>query len=519
VTAFANEPLLELRQPAVRASLMNELAALDERLPLTVPVLIDGIPRAGADFASWDPATPTRCVAEAAATRLEEVDAALKTARRAARDWAERDARDRAAVLAKAASILRARRGELAALEVRECAKPWLEADADVAEAIDFLEYYGQGAVRLAEGPELIQLPGERNVLRYAPRGVAAIVAPWNFPIAIAAGMSSAALAVGNAVVLKPAEQSPACGYALYQALIDGGVPSGALAFLPGAGETGAALVAHPDVDVVAFTGSAAVGLEILAESARVPAGQRHLKQTVIEMGGKNCIIVDRDADLDATIPAVVYSAFGFAGQKCSAASRLLVHEDVYDLVAERLAGAIEALRVGPASDFGTDVPPLIEQPARARVLDYAALGAREGRVLASASVNSAEGWYVAPTLVGELPADSRVLGEEIFGPLLAIERIASIDAALGAIDRLPWALTGGLFSRNPRVVRYVAERIPVGNFYVNRHITGAMAGRQPFGGNRLSGGGTKAGGPDYLLSFVEPRVVTENTVRHGLVV
>jgi len=519
MTTFINEPLLELRRAPVREALQTALATFDATLPRTVPVAIDGETRSGEDFVSTDPGQPSVVVAHATSARPEEVEAAVASVRAGGRAWAATPVRERAAALSRAASVLRVRRHELAALEVRECAKPWAEADADVAEAIDFLEYYAQQAIALDEGRELTQPPGERNTLRYAPRGVAAVVAPWNFPIAIAAGMTSAALAVGNGVVLKPAEQAPACGHAIYEALVAGGVPASALALLPGAGDVGAALVAHPDVDVIAFTGSSAVGLQILANAATVTEGQRHLKQTVIEMGGKNCVIVDGDADLDDAIPAIVYSAFGFAGQKCSAASRVLVHEHAYEPLLERLAGAVAALRVGQASDFGVDVPPVIEQESQERVRAYAAMGAEEGRILAQAPVEHEQGWFVAPTVVTDLPDDSRIRTEEIFGPLLAVEPVASIDAALEQVERLPWALTGGLFSRNPRTVQHVAERIPVGNFYVNRHITGAMVGRQPFGGNRLSGNGTKAGGPDYLLSFVEPRAITENTVRHGLVV
>ena len=383
-----------------------------------------------------------------------------------------------------------------------------------MCEAIDFLEYYAREAVALDEGRALVQVPGERNTMRYAPRGVAVVVAPWNFPLAIPCGMTAAALAAGNAAVLKPAEQSPASAGALVEALHAAGVPREALSLLPGYGEVGAALVRDPRVHVIAFTGSSAVGLEILRASAETPEGQGHVKRVVSEMGGKNCVIVDADADLDEVVPEVVYSAFGYAGQKCSAAARVLVHEAAADTLLERLAGAVRVLDVGQAERFATEVPPVIEAEAKERVERYAAMApalARSERPLPG------EGWFCAPTLVADLPDDSPVLSEEIFGPLLAVTRVRDVDEACDVVDALPFALTGGLFSRTPATIERVAARMPVGNLYVNRGITGAMVGRQPFGGNRRSGIGSKAGGPDYLLQFVEPRVVTENTMRHGI--
>jgi len=401
---------------------------------------------------------------------------------------------------------------------VRECAKPWDEADADVCEAIDFLEFYARGAVALERGKPLFQVPGERNEMRYAARGVVAVISPWNFPIAIPMGMTAAGLATGNAVVLKPAEQAPGCGLMVVRALREAGVPADALALLPGEGDAGAALVRHPGVHTIAFTGSGPVGLEIIRTAAEPSA--RHLKRVVAEMGGKNCVIVDSDADLDDAVPAIVSSSFVYAGQKCSAASRVLVHEAIADALLERVAGAVEVLVVGQADTFGIDVPPVIERDAQQRIERYRALAREGGRIAAErADGLPGSGWFVPPTVAADLPPDSPVLGEEIFGPLLAFERVGSIDVAMDRIEELPFALTGGLFCRNPHTVERVVRRTPVGNLYVNRPITGAMVGRQPFGGNRLSGTGTKAGGPDYLLHFVEPRVVTENTVRHGLVI
>ena len=515
---FANEPVLELRRAPVRAQLADALAAHDAAGPLAVPVWIGDDTRAGDALVSTDPGAPDRVVARAAAATDAEVDTALATAA-GSRAWAATPAARRAEVLLGAAAWLRERRLAVAALEVRECAKPWPEADGDVCEAIDFLEYYARGAIGLEAGAELLQLPGERNTLRYVARGVVAVISPWNFPVAIPCGMVAAGLATGNAVLLKPAEQAPGCAAELVRTLREAGVPPEALALLPGEGDVGAALVRDPRVHTIAFTGSSAVGLEIVRTAAEVVPGQRHLKRVIAEMGGKNCVIVDGDADLDEVVPALVKSAFVYAGQKCSAAARVLCHEATHDGLLERLAGAVEVLEVGQAERLDIDVPPVIEQSAQERVARYAEEAERTGRLAARARDVPPAGWFAAPTVAADLPAGSPVLEEEIFGPLLAVERVRDVADACDRVDASPFALTGGLFARNPDTVDYVVDRSPVGNLYVNRAITGAMVARQPFGGNRLSGTGTKAGGPGYVLQFVEPRVVTENTMRHGLVV
>ncbi len=520
-TTFVNEPLLELRRAPVREELLRALAGLDAELPLAVGVLAGPDAAVGPreTFDSTDPGMPSRVVAVAQTATDADVDAAVAAARAAFPGWSARTAAQRAEVLRRAAALLRTDRRRLAALAVRECAKPWREADADVAEAIDFLEYYAAAAQELERGPHLVKVPGERNELRYVARGVTAVVAPWNFPLAIPLGMVAAALAVGSTVVLKPAEQAPACAHAVVDALLRAGVPAGAVNLVPGFDGPARRLVRHPDVHTIAFTGSEAVGLDIL-QAAAVPApGQRHLKRVVAEMGGKNCIIVDGDADLDEVVPAVVRSAFSFGGQKCSAASRVLVHERLAEALVQRLAGAVDALVVGQAEDFATDVPALIDEDSQRRLLEALAQAREEGTVIAQAGPVPRDGWFVAPTVVGGLRDGSTLVARELFGPLLTLEAVADVDEACDLVDASSSALTGGLFSRNPRTVDHVVQRSPVGNLYVNRDITGAMVGRHPFGGNRLSGTGTKAGGPDYLLQFVEPRVVVENTMRHGLVV
>jgi RHH-type proline utilization regulon transcriptional repressor/proline dehydrogenase/delta 1-pyrroline-5-carboxylate dehydrogenase len=515
---FTNEPLLELRDATVRGSLTDALAALDRELPIRVPVLAGKERRDEASFQSTDPSQTDRVVAVAASATESDVDRALDAAQAASREWGGRTPEARAEVLIGAAELMRSDRRRLAALAVRECSKPWPEADGDVAEAIDFLEYYARQAVAL-DGIDLLQVPGERNTVDFAPRGVAAVIAPWNFPLAIPTGMVGAALATGNAVIFKPAEQAPACGLAVVEALRRAGVPNGAINLLPGGDEPARRLVRSPRVQTIAFTGSSAAGLEILRVANEVPDGQLGLKRVVAEMGGKNCVIVDSDADLDEAIPAVVKGAFVYAGQKCSATSRVLVHEEIADPFIERLTGSVGSLVVDAAESFGVDVPPVIDDEAVQRIDRYVELGSTEGHLAAGGGAVPEGGRYCAPVVIDELPATSPLLTEEIFGPVLTVERVADVDRACDLIDALPFALTGGLFSRNPLTVEAVAKRSPVGNLYVNRETTGARVGRQPFGGNRLSGNGTKAGGPHYLLNFVDPRVVCENTMRHGLVV
>jgi RHH-type proline utilization regulon transcriptional repressor/proline dehydrogenase/delta 1-pyrroline-5-carboxylate dehydrogenase len=482
-------------------------------------VIIDGASRTAEDLPSVDPARPDRTVAVATTATPADVDRAVAVVTEAGRAWARRSAAERADVLMRAAGLMRRDRAAIAALMVREAGKPWAEADGDVCEAIDFLVYYALAAVRMEASDGLLQPPGERNVVHYRARGVAAVIAPWNFPVAIATGMTAGALATGNGVILKPAEQTPACARVIVDALLAAGLPAGVLALLPGEGDVGAALVRHPGVHTIAFTGSAAVGQEIMRECATPAPGVGHLKHVSAEMGGKNCIIVDSDADLDDAVPGIVYSAFGFAGQKCSAASRVLVHESQAEALRRRIAGAVDVLNVDLPERFGVDVPPVIDAEAQARIRGYTERAVAAGQTVAARDSHPAEGYFVAPTVVADLPQDAPVLTEEVFGPLLTVTAVPSVEAACDIVDALPFALTGGLYSRNPDTIRRVVERTPVGNLYVNRNITGAMVGRQPFGGYRLSGTGSKAGGPDYLMHFVEARVVTENTVRHGLVV
>jgi RHH-type proline utilization regulon transcriptional repressor/proline dehydrogenase/delta 1-pyrroline-5-carboxylate dehydrogenase len=420
-------------------------------------------------------------------------------------------------VLFRAAAWLRARRDRVAALEVFEAGKPWKEADADVCEAIDFCEYYGREMLRLDQGGAVQSPPGEANALSYAGKGVGVVIAPWNFPLAIPTGMVTAALVTGNAVLFKPAEQTPAIAAQLVHALRAGGLPDGVLAFLPGVGEEiGPALVEHPDVAFIVFTGSKAVGLSINESAARVREGQRHVKRVVAEMGSKNALIVDSDADLDQAVPIVVHSAFGFSGQKCSAASRLVLLDDIYDEALARLVGAATEITIGHPRHMGTVMGPLIDADAQERVRRYVNAAAASGHVALARDDVPTAGWFAGPAIVTDVSADAPVARDEIFGPVLTVFRASDFAHALAIANDTDYALTAGVVSRTPSHIEAAAAELRAGNVYVNRAITGAVVGRQPFGGYGLSGVGSKAGGPDYLLQFLDPRVVTENTLRQG---
>ena len=521
---YRHEPLVEWRRTGARAEFAAAVSRAGEGCKNTsVPAVIDGREvMTAASIASVDPGRPDTVVAVSAACGRAEADAALEAARRAWPQWRRTPVGERAGVAFRAAEWLRSRRSELAALEVFEAGKPWREADADVCEAIDFCEYYGRQALRLGGGGQVASAPGERNSLHYYGRGVGAVIAPWNFPLAIPTGMVVAALVTGNAVLFKPAEQTPATGARLVEALRHAGLPGGVLAFLPGPGEEiGAYLVEHPDVAFVTFTGSRQVGLGIVESAAVHRPGQRQVKRVIAEMGGKNALVVDADADLDQAVPIAVASAFGYSGQKCSAASRLVVVDAVYDEVVHRVVGAARALRVGHPQEMGTDVGPLIDADALDRVRSYLEPAPGEGTVLLDGGGESfggtdRGGYFVGPSVIGDVPPGSRLVTDEIFGPVLAVQRAESFEHALVLANDTEYALTAGIVSRSPAHIRRATEELRAGNVYVNRPITGALVGYQPFGGHGLSGVGSKAGGPDYLLQFVDPRTVSENTLRQG---
>jgi RHH-type proline utilization regulon transcriptional repressor/proline dehydrogenase/delta 1-pyrroline-5-carboxylate dehydrogenase len=514
----SNEPPSEFRRHEVRERFGAAVSAMSGAHPFEAPVMIDGHRVDTTDtIVSLDPADPSRIVARSGRAGPTEADHAVAVATKAQPPWANAPASQRADVLRRAAAIMRGRRRELAALEVFEAGKPWAQADADVCEAIDFCTYYAHQAERLAGGAPVMSVPGESNRYTYRARGVVTVISPWNFPLAIPCGMVVAALVCGNAVLFKPAQQTPLIAFRLVEALLEAGLPPGVLAFLPGIGEdVGAYLVDHPATSVIAFTGSKDVGLRIVERASVVRPGQRHVKRVIAEMGGKNAIVIDSDADLDVAVPAVIDSAFAYAGQKCSAASRVVAVREVFDGVVDRIAEAARIVPVGLPADMGTVVGPLIDEDAWKKVRSYQDIAVQEGRVVLQRDDVPSQGWFAGPTVVVTDDASSRIATEEIFGPVLACLPADDLDHAVAIANAPPYALTGGIFSRSPSHVRKAIERIRAGNLYINRGITGAVVGRQPFGGYGLSGLGSKAGGPDYLLQFCDPVVVTENTVRQG---
>jgi RHH-type proline utilization regulon transcriptional repressor/proline dehydrogenase/delta 1-pyrroline-5-carboxylate dehydrogenase len=442
----------------------------------------------------------------------------VAAAKRAQPAWAALPVSARCDYLRRAAQVMREQLFELAAWEVFECAKGWREATGDIDEAIDFCEYYALGAEALQQTAG-VNVPGEQNAFQYVPRGVAAVIAPWNFPLAILTGMTVAALATGNTVVMKPAEQSPMIAARLMHIFRSVGLPDGVLNLLPGVGEVvGSRLVEHPDVSLIAFTGSRSVGLQINAQAAQASIDGVEVKRVIAEMGGKNAIIIDRDADLDEAVLGVVKSAFGFQGQKCSACSRAIVLDEVHDVFVERLVETARSLKIGQAEDPATSVGPVIDQAAFDNVLNYIRLGREEGDEVLAVDVGelAQKGYLVGPHIYTGISRGDRLAQEEVFGPVLSVLRAKSLDEAIEIANDSDYALTGGMFSRSPANLQRVQAELRVGNLYLNRPITGALVGRQPFGGFRMSGIGSKAGGPDYLLQFVLPRTVTTNTMRRG---
>jgi RHH-type proline utilization regulon transcriptional repressor/proline dehydrogenase/delta 1-pyrroline-5-carboxylate dehydrogenase len=515
---YRPEPLAEWYVPPVRDAMARSVELRGRGLGLYVPARIAGEDiQTDRRILSVDPADPAVVVATSACCGPVELSRAIEAASKAYRDWSRRPAAARAQVLFDAAKWLRERRFDAAALEVFEAGKGWSEADVDVCEAIDYLEYYGRQAVEMGRGGRVQSPAGEINRLSYRGRGVAAVISPWNFPLAIPTGMTAAALVAGNAVVLKPAEQTPATAQLLVQALAEGGLPDGVLAFLPGIGEEiGEPLATHPQVATVVFTGSKAVGLRLNELGAGVVAGQREVRRVFAEMGGKNALVVDSDADLDVAVPAAVASAFGYAGQRCSAASRIVVVDAVHDLFLERFVEAARALRIGPPRDMGTEMGPVIDEDAVKRIRAWQERALGFGDVVLLRDDLPERGYFVGPTIVAGVSPQSELAETEIFGPVVAVMRARGFEEAIEIANATPYALTAGIISRSPSHIHHASDELRAGNVYINRTITGAVVGRQPFGGHGMSGFGQKAGGPDYLFQFVEPRVVTENTMRQG---
>ncbi|MGH7181138.1 MAG: proline dehydrogenase family protein [Nitrospiraceae bacterium] len=512
---FQNEPLRDFSQADSRAAMQNALANVRSQLGRQWRPSSTGLRLNGSLIESRNPGRPDEVVGGLSSASVEDVEQAVRLAVHAGKSWRDTTTEQRIEILRAAASLMRGRRDELAAWEIFECGKPWREADADLAEAIDFLEFYSAAWRRLAPAKRLGQEPGELNQRQYSPRGVTAVVAPWNFPLAIPTGMVSAALVTGNPVVYKPSERSPMMGHWLTEILQKAGVPEGVVCCLPGGPDIGHALVCHPDIATIAFTGSKDVGLSILKEAATLMPGQQMVKRVLAEMGGKNAIIVDETADLDDAVTGVVSSFTGYAGQKCSACSRAIVHASIYDSFLSRLKEAVLSLRVGDPENPGTQVGPVIDRRAQLKIQEYVEIGQKEARLLVEGTVTG-PGWYVRPTVFTEVAPTHRIAQEEIFGPILSVMKAVSFQDALTLANSTAYALTGGVYSRSPANLELAQQRFDVGNLYLNRPITGALVGRQPFGGHRLSGVGAKAGGEEYLTQFVVARVVSEQTLRRG---
>lgn len=517
--AFANEPVADFSRDEVREAMQEAIDEVSSDLGGDYPIVIGGKAiHARPMLLSRNPSHKQQVVGKVAAATADDAILAIDTARRAFQSWSRTEVQYRAEYLELMANEMRQRRYELAAWEVVECGKPWAEADADVCEAIDFCMYYAQ-QMRELDAPQNVDLPGEENRYFYRPRGVVAVIAPWNFPLAILTGMTAAAMVTGNTVIMKPAEQSSVVAAKLLEIIQAAGVPDGVLSFLPGSGEdVGPELVGSPNVDCIAFTGSRQVGLMINEQAAAPHVSQLGVKHVIAEMGGKNAIIVDNDADLDEAVVGVVQSAFGYAGQKCSACSRAIVLEDAYDEFLARLIEATKSLKVGPAEDPATDIGPVIDEEAATRILKFIEQGETEGSLVLGEvdPALSSEGFYISPHIFVDVPPDAKIAQEEIFGPVLVVFKAKDLTEALTIANGTDYALTGGCYSRSPANLKRVRLEFAVGNLYLNRPITGALVGRQPFGGFKLSGIGSKAGGPDYLKHFLIPINVTENTLRRG---
>ncbi len=513
---FTNEPHTDFSLEAPRKTMAQAIAAVKTQLgrAYTYP-LPKGVSPSGAELVSRNPAAPKQEVGRLGGVNPADLTAIIQSAQAGLGSWSATPTSARRAILVKAADLMRQRRFELCAWEIFETGKPWREADADLAEAIDFLTFYAREMHRLDRPRRLGREPGELNHLVYAPRGLAAVIPPWNFPLAIPTGMVSAALVTGNVVLFKPSERAPLLGRLLVDLLTEAGLPQEALYFVPGGPEVGRALVAHPSVNLIVFTGSKEVGLHILAQASQVGPTQRTTKRVIAEMGGKNAIIVDDTADLDEAVTGVMASFTGYQGQKCSACSRAIVHEAVHDQFLKRLIDAVLSLRIGSPEDPGTSMGPMIDERAREKVREYLDIGRQEGRLVVERS-GDGDGYFIGPAVFAEIRPTCRLAQEEIFGPVLAVLRATDFEDALEVANSTPYALTGGVYSRSPRNILAARERFDVGNLYINRPITGALVGRQPFGGHRLSGVGAKAGGPEYLTQFMVAKVISENTLRQG---
>ena len=514
-TPFVNEPFSNFGDPAVAAKMQAALDKVRAELGRDYPLVIDGEKISTKHrITSIDPSNPDNVVGRVTEGTKKHGEDAMTAALNAFQTWRKVSAEERASYLFRAAKIIRDRKFEFAAWMVYEVGKSWAEADADVAETIDFLEFYGREALRLAEPQPLTRIPGEDNQLIYIPLGVGAVIPPWNFPMAIMAGMTTAAIVAGNTVVLKPSSDSPIIAAKFVEVMEEVGLPAGVLNFVPGGGrEVGNFLVEHPKTRFVAFTGSKEVGLHINEEVSTPRKDQIWIKRAVLEMGGKDSIVVDAECDLDDAVSAVVASAFGFQGQKCSACSRAIVHDKVYDEFVRKLVPQVAAIKVGaPYESKDNYMGPVVNEGAMKSILDYIETGKKEGDLLAGGARAPGQGYFIQPTVFGDIAPDATISLEEIFGPVLAVIKARDFDHAMEIANNTEYGLTGSLYSKNRDHIERARLDFHVGNLYFNRKCTGALVGVHPFGGFNMSGTDSKAGGRDYLLLFTQAKSVSEKT-------
>lgn len=512
ITDFANQPLTDFtREDNVKAQ-QEALRQVESELGHTYPLIIGGERRYTTDtFASINPAHPDQTVALFSKAGVNEVNEAVDAAWRTFQSWQYTPATERAGYLFRAAELMRSRRFYFNALMIYEVGKSWVEADADTAEAIDFLEFYGREALRYGGEQPVTHIPEEETELRYIPLGVGAVIPPWNFPCAIMVGLTSSAFVAGNTVILKPASTAALIAARFVDLLEEAGVPSGVVSFLPGPGGViGDALVEHPRMRFISFTGSREVGLRINQLAAAPHEGQIWIKRVVLEMGGKDAIIVDETADLDAAATGIVTSAFGFQGQKCSACSRAIIMDSVYDAVVEKVVEKARALTIGDTTDRGSYMGPVVDASAFRKIQDYIQIGKREGALVLGGEPLDREGYFLPPTIFKDVAPDARIAQEEIFGPVLAITKATSFDEALRIANGTEYGLTGSLYSTARDRIERAKNEFHVGNLYINRKSTGALVGVHPFGGFNMSGTDSKAGGRDYLLLFTQAKSISE---------
>jgi len=510
---FKNEPFVDFSRHDNAQAMREALIRVGDMLGHEYELVLGGERlRTKGKIESRNPSRPSQIVGIHQKAGAEHAEQAVEAALRAFATWQYVPVEERASLLLNAAEIIRERKFEFCAWLTYEVGKNWAEADADVAETIDFLEFYAREALRLASMTTPIQYPGERNHLLYIPLGVGAVIPPWNFPFAIMAGMTSAAIVTGNTVVLKPSSDSPTIAARFVDVLEEAGLPAGVVNFCPGSGATfGNAVVEHPKTRFIAFTGSKEVGLDIHERAARTQKGQIWIKRTVLEMGGKDSIIVSSDADLNQAVEGVVAAAFGFSGQKCSACSRAIVEEPLYDVFVERVRERVAALTVGdPAAN--PNMGPVVNEGALKTILEYIAVGKREGRLVSGGEAieTPEKGYFVQPTVIADVAPDARISQEEIFGPVLAILKVRDYDEALAVANNTEFGLTGAVYSSDHEKLDRARREFHVGNLYLNRKCTGAMVGAHPFGGFNMSGTDSKAGGPDYLYLFTQAKSVAE---------